>query len=149
MLCNYLCKKTCRKKAKEEEVMRALTMFMFVCLVLSSGCAKNVMKTTGKGLFHIELVTKGQFLKEGRNEFDIHITDDKSVDVEGAKIEITPFMPEHGHGSMWPPTVTEKGKGLYRAVIPLTMSGHWELKIRIRKGQIEDGTAFDFPNVTR
>ncbi|MBF0505447.1 MAG: FixH family protein [Nitrospirae bacterium] len=122
--------------------------FVVACLVLSSGCAGNVMKTTEKGLFHVGLGSKGQLLKEGRNEVEIHITDEKNMDVEGAKIEITPFMPEHGHGSRWPPTVTEKGKGLYRAVIPLTMSGHWELKIRIHKGQIEDGTVFDYPNVT-
>ncbi len=123
-------------------------MFMVACLVLSSGCARNVMKTTEKGLFHIDLGQKGQSLKEGRNEFDIHITDEKNADVEGAKIEITPFMPEHGHGSMWPPTVTEKGKGLYRAVVPLTMSGHWQLTITISKEQIEDRIVFDFPNVT-
>ncbi len=129
--------------------MKTLMIFFVACLVISSGCTSNVSKTTEKGLFHLELSGQGHLLKEGRNEVQIHITDNKGMDVAGALIEITPFMPEHGHGSMWPPTVTEKRKGLYRAVIVLQMSGHWELRIRIRKGDIEDSTVFDFPNVMK
>jgi len=129
--------------------MRSLIFFAIACLIFSTGCASNVIKTTEKNFFNIKLSSKGQLLKDGRNEVDMYVTDDKDVSVEGAEIEITPWMPEHGHGAMWPPTVTEKGKGLYRAVIPLMMTGHWELKIKIRKGDIGDGTVFDFPNVMK
>jgi hypothetical protein len=102
-----------------------------------------------KGLFQIKLSAKGQLLKYGRNAVAIYVTDAKGTDVEGAKIEITPWMPEHGHGTTWPPTVTEKGKGQYQAVIPLIMIGHWELRVKILKGDIEDSIVFDFPNVTK
>lgn len=129
--------------------MKTLIFFAIACLVLLSGCASNASRTSEKGLFHVKLSAKGQLLKYGRNEVAIHITDDKGVDVEGAKMEITPWMPEHGHGAAWPPTITEKGKGLYGAVIPIMMSGHWQLKVLIRKGDIEDGTVFDFPNVMK
>jgi len=129
--------------------MKTLIFFAIACLIFSTGCTSDVIKTTEKGFFNIKLSSKGQLLKDGRNEVDIYVTDDKGMSVEGAKIEIAPWMPEHGHGAMWPPTVTEKGKGLYRAVIPLMMTGHWELKIKIRKGDIGDGTVFDFPNVMK
>ena len=118
-------------------------------MVFFSGCTKAPTRTTDKGLFHITLSGKETFLKFGRNEIDLHVTDDKGADLEGAQIEITPWMPEHGHGALWPPTVVEKGKGLYRAVIPLTMAGHWELRIRIQKGDRQDSTVFDFPNVQK
>jgi hypothetical protein len=126
-----------------------LTFIVTVCLILSLGCTSSVTKVTGKELFHVKLSAKGQLLRDGRNELDIYITDGKGLAVEGATIEIKPWMPEHGHGAMWPPTVTEKGRGLYSAVIPLTMMGHWELQFRIRKGDVEDTAVFDFPNVLK
>lgn len=126
-----------------------LIFFSIACLLFSTGCISKVTRTTEKGLFHIKLSSKGRLLKEGRNEVDLYVTDDKGMSVEGAEIEITPWMPEHGHGTIWPPTITERGKGLYGAVIPLIMIGHWELRIRIRKGGIEDSTVFDFPNVMK
>lgn len=127
--------------------MKNLIFLTIASLFLVSGCTSSVTKTTGKGLFHIKLISSERILKLGRNEVEIKVVDDKGVGMEGAKIEITPWMPEHGHGTMWPPTVTEKGKGLYQSVIPLLMIGHWELKINVRKGDIEDSVIFDFPGV--
>jgi len=129
--------------------MRTLIVFVVACLILTSGCTSNASKTAEKGLFRIKLSAEGQLLKYGRNELDIHVTDNKGLDLEGATIEITPWMPEHGHGTAWPPTVIEKGRGRYRAIVPLLMTGHWQLKVLIRKGNAEDTTVFDFPNVTK
>jgi len=129
--------------------MRALIFIVMTCVVLSSGCTSNVTRMSEKGLFQIKLSAKGQLLKDGRNAVVIYVTDAKGTGVEGAKIEITPWMPEHGHGTMWPPTVTEEGKGQYQAVIALIMIGHWELKVKIREGDLEDSIVFDFPNVTK
>lgn len=128
--------------------MRYLLFLSFAaCLFFSYGCASHATKTTEKGLFHIKLSSKGELLKFGRNELVLSIADAKGMNVEGAKVEITPWMPEHGHGALWPPTITEQGKGLYRAVIALTMAGHWQIKVAVRKGDIEDSTVFEFPNV--
>ncbi len=127
--------------------MKTLIVFSVTCLILLSGCGSHVERTSDKGLFHIKLSSKGELLIYGRNELDIYVTDNKGSGIEGATIQITPWMPEHGHGSPWPPTVTEKGNGLYRAVIPIIMIGHWELKFTIRKGDLEDIAVFDFPNV--
>jgi hypothetical protein len=131
-----------------EMIMRRLLILSFIaCLFFLCGCAGHAAKTTEKGVFHVKLSSNGELLKFGRNEIILSITDAKGVNVEGAKVEITPWMPEHGHGSLWPPTITEQGKGRYRAVIALMMAGHWQLKVSISKGDIEDSTVFEFPNV--
>jgi len=127
--------------------MKTLVLLTVACFVIFSGCSSNVTRTTDKGLFHIKLSSNEGLLKYGRNAVDVYVTDDKGRGVENAQIEITPWMPEHGHGTIWPPVVIEQEKGLYRTVIPLIMIGHWELKIRIRKGDLQDGTTFDFPDV--
>ncbi|HXX58552.1 MAG TPA: FixH family protein [Thermodesulfovibrionales bacterium] len=134
----------------DRKVAKALLILLTIeCLIFTIGCSSKAAKTTQRGLFHVQLSAKGQLLKEGRNEVDVYVTDNRGNGVEDAKIEITPWMPEHGHGTMWPPMVTEKGKGFYRAVIPIIMIGHWELKIKIHKGDIEDNAIFDFPNVMK
>jgi hypothetical protein len=127
--------------------MKTLVLLSVACFFFLSGCGSDATRTTEKGLFHIKLSSKEELLKNGRNEITVSVTDNKGTGVEHAKIEITPWMPEHGHGTMWLPETIEQGKGLYRAVIPLTMTGHWELRISIRKGDIQDSTVFDFPDV--
>jgi hypothetical protein len=131
-------------------ILRRLVLLSFItCLFFLYGCGSHDTKITEKGLFHVKISSKGELLKFGRNEIILSITDAKGINVEGAKVEITPWMPEHGHGSLWPPTITEQGNGRYRAVIALTMAGHWQLKVSIRKGDLEDSTVFEFPNVKK
>ena len=127
--------------------MRTLMLFIMTCLVLSAGCSSEVAKNTDKGLFHIKLSSSEELLRNGRNEVVVRVTDNKGQAVDHAEIEIAPWMPEHRHGAMWPPATIEEGKGLYRSVIALTMPGHWELKVTVRKGDLSDSTTFDFPNV--
>ena len=122
-------------------------LFAMTYLVLLAGCTSEAVKTTDKGLFHIKLSSTEELLKYGRNEIVIRLTDDKGHGVEHAQIEIVPWMPEHHHGAMWPPATIEQGNGVYRSVIALTMTGHWELKITVQKGDLADSTTFDFPNV--
>jgi hypothetical protein len=129
--------------------MKKVILFVVACLMICTGCTSSATKTTEKGLFKVRISSEGRLLREGRNEVDITVTDDKGAGVAGAKVEISPWMPEHHHGSMWPPTITERGNGVYRAVIPLIMSGHWELKVKIHRGDVEDSTTFDFPNVIK
>ena len=127
--------------------MKTLVLLTMACFVFLLGCGSNVTKITEKGIFHIKLSSNGELLKYGRNEVNVYVTDDKGSGVENAQVEIAPWMPEHGHGTNWPPAITELGKGSYNAVIPLTMTGHWQLKINIRKGDIQDSTVFEFPAV--
>jgi hypothetical protein len=127
--------------------MKTLVLLTIAFFFFLPGCGSDVTRTTEKGFFQIKLSSKEELLKNGRNEIIVFVADNKGIGVDHAKIEITPWMPEHGHGTMWPPEAIEQGKGLYRAVIPLTMTGHWELRIRIHKGDIQDSAVFDFPDV--
>ncbi len=129
--------------------MRTLICLALAGIFLLAGCARDVTKTTDKGLFNVKLSSTGEILKYGRNEVNVYITSAKGVSIENAQIDITPWMPEHGHGSPWPPAVFEQGNGLYKAVIFITMPGHWQLKIMVRKGDEEDGTVFDFADVKK
>jgi hypothetical protein len=110
------------------------------------GCTSKVTKITEKGLFNVEMRYKGE-IKEGRNVADLMIRDLGGSPLEGAKIEVSPWMPEMGHGVPFVPKVTEKGGGLYNIVFHFTMTGLWELKMVIRKGEVEDNVVFEFPDV--
>jgi len=125
-------------------MLLAATMLLFV-----SGCSKSVTKTTEKGVFQVKIIGKGKIIRYGRNEVMLKVADEKGEGVEGATIEITPWMPEHGHGAPWPPVVTEQGHGTYKAVFPIIMLGNWELKIRIKKDNREDTALFIFPDVKK
>jgi hypothetical protein len=125
------------------------TTFIFFCLamVLIPGCSKSKSKATAEGIFHVQMSYGREGIKEGRNEITVMITDKNNKPVEGAKVEINPWMPKHEHGAMWTPQVTETGGGVYKSVVPLGMGGHWEFKIHISKDDAEDRVVFDFPDV--
>lgn len=103
---------------------------------------------TEKGLFSVEMDIPGKKLKVGVNTVNLIIHEARDRDVQGAKISVTPWMPEMGHGMFSPPTVTEKGNGLYEVSdVVLVMGGHWEFRIHIQWGEKEDDVVFDFPYV--
>jgi YtkA-like len=60
---------------------------------------KSFLKKTQKGSFSVKLVIKDEELKVGVNAFDIIVHDKKGKDVVGAVLNVTPWMPEMGHGS--------------------------------------------------
>lgn len=108
----------------------------------------SLFKITEKGRFSVEVVLKGKELTVGINTVEIVIHDSRDTDVLGAKIEVIPWMPGHGHGVEDKPTITEKGGGLYRIEnINFTMGGDWQLKMKIRKADREDSVVFDFPDI--
>lgn len=52
--------------------------------------------------------------------------------VNGLEMTATPFMPSHGHGSSVVPKVQSEGDGNYLvAPLLLSMSGQWEVRIKI------------------
>lgn len=135
--------------AVQREVVKLLSVGIVVTLILAAGCSKGtvVSKQTERGAFRVKLAYEGETLQKGRNEVRIHIDDSNGKSVEGAVIEITPWMPEHNHGTTWTPGITDKNNGEYQAVIPLFMGGHWEFRLKISKDGVEDRVVFDFPNV--
>jgi hypothetical protein len=50
----------------------------------------------------------------------------------GAGIEVTTWMPEHGHGSPEDVIVTDEGEGHYRfSNLVLHMKGLWEITVEV------------------
>lgn len=124
-------------------------LIIFASLILVTGCAKSVTQATANGKFQVKMIFSDTTLKIGRNEVRLKITDQKGADVEGAKVDVIPTMPEHHMGSMFPPTVTDEGGGVYKVVMPLTMGGHWAVQVKIARGNEEGMALFDFPNVRK
>jgi hypothetical protein len=57
-------------------------------------------------------------------------------------------MPEMGHGIEIEPVISGKGKGLYTVDnVYISMGGHWELRIDVKKRDVRDSVVFNFPNV--
>jgi FtsP/CotA-like multicopper oxidase with cupredoxin domain len=110
--------------------------------------ADSKLIVTEKGLFSVEMDIPDKRLKVGVNSIHLIIHENRDRDVQGAKITVTPWMPEMGHGVFSPLTVTEKGNGLYTVEnIVLVMGGHWEFRVHIKWGEEEDNVVFDFPYV--
>lgn len=47
--------------------------------------------------------------------------------VTGARVDVVPWMPDHGHGIHGEPEVEERGGGGYEISFSYTMPGTWEL----------------------
>ena len=106
----------------------------------------STLMFTEKGLFGVEMVIPDERLAIGINNIDLIVHDKAHKDIEGAVLMVEPWMPEMGHGAFSAPEVTEKGGGLYTVEnIVMIMGGHWELRVDIKKGDIEDRVVFDFP----
>jgi len=110
--------------------------------------ADSKLLVTEKGLFSVEMEIPDKRLKVGINTINLIIHEQRDRDVTGAKLTVTPWMPEMGHGVFSPLKVTEKGNGLYTVEdIALVMGGHWEFRVHIKWGSKEDNVVFDFPLV--
>jgi len=107
---------------------------------------ESLFKATDNGLFSIEVLLFEGNLKLGRNDFDIVIHDISDNDVEDADIKILARMPENGIKVK--PGMQYYRSGLYSvSKLELTMPGHWELLITVKKDHSQDRVVFDFPNI--
>jgi len=106
----------------------------------------STLQFTEKEMFGVEMVIPNERLATGVNEIDFIVHDIEHRDIEGATVTVTPWMPEMGHGAFSPNEVTEKGGGLYSVSnLVMVMGGHWEIRVDIKKGDMEDRVVFDFP----
>jgi len=95
-----------------------------------------------KGQVSFEVLLDEKEYKIGKNMIGIVVHDSHDEDVEDARLDVTVT------GIAEPLKVTEKGGGLY--LLPgagLPKEGKWELRIAVKKKQIEDGALFVFPDV--
>lgn len=83
---------------------------------------------------------------KGTNAMTIEVVDAGGAPVDDATITVTPFMPDHGHGSAVKPEVAAAGGGKYTVTkIYLAMAGLWEIKVSVqRPGEPAQETTFNF-----
>jgi protein SCO1 len=107
--------------------------------------AETFSQATSDGAYTLELSLKGGKLEPGPNSIDLKVIDKAGLAVEGAEIGITPWMPSMGHGVWDKPVVTERAGGLYHIEnIKIVMGGRWELRVKVRKGSLEEQAVFPF-----
>ena len=109
---------------------------------------ESLTKFTDNNLYSLELVVPDKQLKMGVNTVEIIVHHATGGDVAQAELAVTPWMPSMGHGVLQKPVVTERGGGLYSVDnVVLSMTGHWQLQVKVAKDNKEDTAVFDFPEV--
>ena len=108
----------------------------------------SLTKLTDNNLYSLEIVIPDKHLKMGVNNLEIIVHHSTGGDVSQAELTVTPWMPSMGHGVMQKPVITERGGGLYSVEnVILSMTGHWQLQVKVAKDDKVDSAVFDFPEV--
>ena len=70
------------------------------------------------------------------NLWALYITDGSDMGVEGCTATLTPFMPDHGHGSSATPSWVERSDeaGYYDTDVLFIMPGYWEVTVELDCG---------------
>ncbi|GMV12862.1 MAG: hypothetical protein AMXMBFR56_10860 [Polyangiaceae bacterium] len=70
--------------------------------------------------------------QKGDNRWTIRVTDPAGAAISDATVTVTPFMPEHGHGTSVQAVVTPKSDGRYELFpVNLLMPGKWEITLDV------------------
>lgn len=85
---------------------------------------------------------------KGNNAWHLRVADDAGAPLPGLTVQVTPFMPDHGHGTPVAVEVTELAEpGEYQAdPVNLWMPGLWEVTIDVEDpaGAVTDSVIFRF-----
>ena len=107
----------------------------------------GLAKETSTGALSIKLMnaTPAPPQKQS-NTLVLQVVDSAGKPVDGATLSVTPFMPDHGHGSSVKPTVTPMGGGVYDvANVYLPMPGLWRLTVTVQMPNVAaQDAAFQF-----
>jgi hypothetical protein len=67
---------------------------------------------------------------KGTNTWTVNVADASAAPVPGLSIKVTPFMPDHEHGTSIKAAVTDNGDGSYKITpLYLYMAGYWEITL--------------------
>lgn len=83
---------------------------------------------------------------KGDNSWLVEIVDADGQPVSGATITLTPFMPDHAHGTPIDVVVTPGAEdGMYDAApVNLWMPGLWQVTVDAQADGVEDSAVFSF-----
>lgn len=118
----------------------------------ATGCAADDRKdiytaglTKPAGAFSVKLIdaTPGPPIK-GTNAMTLEVLDADGRPVSDATVTVTPWMPDHAHGSAVKPVVTSLGDGTYSVEkVYLAMAGLWQIKVAVQPaagGALQEAT---------
>lgn len=106
----------------------------------------GITKMTDGGHYMVALVSDPEPPSKGMNTWVLTVMrhEDMSM-VDGATVEIEPWMPDHGHGSDSVAVVEAMGQGDYRSqTVSLQMLGTWDTTVTITDGDMTDEVHFVF-----
>ena len=105
----------------------------------------NLTKTGKSGLSFVLMTSDPAPPARGTNNWTLKITDASGASIAGAKVDVKPFMPLHGHGSSVVPTISDSGGGAYALDnLYLFMPGLWTITITATSGNASDSAVFTF-----
>lgn len=81
---------------------------------------------------------------KGTNTWQLGLTDTSGNPVTNADITITPYMPDHGHGTSIIAKATAKDGGYELTPLYLFMGGIWEVTIAAKTDTLDDSAVFTF-----
>jgi hypothetical protein len=153
----------------EIEMKRSAVLTLVLGMFAMSGCATTgaihddgekphapmtkhyedtLFQTTEKGEFSVEVLLPDEGIEMGFNKIDVIIHDKKDHDITGADILVTPWMPSMDHGVKEKPVISERGGGLYAVSnLVFSMTGQWEIRVKVVKGDIVDSAAITLPEI--
>ncbi len=101
------------------------------------------MMAEGDGGMLLTLERSSPTPRVGSNRWALHISDAAGEPVLGAKVRVTPFMPDHGHGSPLVAAVDELGDGAYEAFpVQFNMTGYWRVTVKVTTETSVDSAIF-------
>lgn len=109
--------------------------------------APNLTKPSKAGLFEFVLVSaKPAPPALNNNSWVLRVLDAKGNPLPGVSIvSVTPFMPDHGHGTSAVPMATANGDGSFTiSPLYLYMTGLWQITIVAQSGSQKDSAVFSF-----
>lgn len=112
----------------------------------SSGAAATACeKDTRKDIYTAGLAKQGGGLtvaivastpsppKKGANTMTLTVVDGAGTPIDGARVAVTPWMPDHAHGSALQPVATSVGGGRYDVTkLYYPMAGLWEVTVSVQ-----------------
>jgi hypothetical protein len=93
--------------------------------------------------FRVTLIESAPAPRVGSSAWSLEVRDPDGKPVEGASLRVTPFMPDHRHGSTLTPVVDEAGDGSYVAdPVHFTMTGYWRITVRVATDEWTESAVF-------
>lgn len=89
------------------------------------------------GPFDGEITLDSDSPAVGDHEADLTLVDGKGEPLDGAQVQVTPFMPAHGHGSDEVDAAESKPGRYVAKALSLFMPGVWELRVHVVQGDDE------------